>query len=257
MAELVKIRVIAVGDYGKNAIDKMKDSGLKEVEYSVIDDKSNPNTLKTDIVRAFSVPADMVFVVTNTEETDMNIASVVTETTKEMGILSVVLLVKSSTSDNAYKKIENLKESADSIMLIPEDEFVNESLLQRIKSITDIINIQGLINVEFTDIKNILKNSGLAQTGFGHTLGEEKEIKSTKMALNSVPDINNAGGVIVNITGNQNMTLYEVSDVVNEISNATKDDSQIILGTVIDENLQDEIKVTLIATGLDNEKQVV
>lgn len=259
MAEPVNFRVIGIGEFGKNAINKMKDSDLKGVEYSVIDDNSNPNILKGNIVMALPVPTDMVFVVANTEETDMNIASMVTETTKEMDVLSVVFVVKSSSSDNADEKTERIKESADSVIVVSEDEFVNESLLQRIKSITDTINIPGLINVEFTDVERILKNSGLAQMGFGHTLGEEKEIKATKMALNSVPDINNAGGVIVNIAGNQNMTLYEVSNIVNEISNATEGNSQIqiIFGTVIDESLQDEIKVTLIATGLDNEKQVV
>ena len=256
MAEPLNFRVIGIGEFGKNAINKMKDSDLKGVEYSVIDDNSNPNILKANIVMALPVSTDMIFVVTNTEEADMNVASTVTKITKEMDILTVALMVKSTSSYNIDKKIEKLKESADSFMVMSEDEFVNENLLQRIKSITDLINIQGLINIEFAEIKQILKNSGLIQTGFGHVLGEGKELKAAKSALNSIPDINNANGVIVNITGNQNMTLYEVSDIVNEISDATKDNSQIIIGTLVDEDLQDEIKVTLIATGLDNEKVI-
>lgn len=256
MAEPLNFRVIGIGEFGKNAINKMKDLDLKGVEYSVIDDNSNPNILKANIVTALPVSTDMIFVVTNTEEADMNVASIVTKITKEMDILTVALMVKSTFSYNIDKKIEKLKESADSFMVISEDEFVNENLLQRIKSITDLINIQGLINIEFAEIKQILKNSGLIQTGFGHVLGEGKELKAAKSALNSIPDINNANGVIVNITGNQNMTLYEVSDIVNEISDATKDNSQIIIGTLVDEDLQDEIKVTLIATGLDNEKVI-
>lgn len=256
MAEPLKIRVVGIGEFGKNAINKMKDSDLKGVKYSVIDDNSNPNILKANIVIALPVSTDMIFVVTNTEEADMNVASIVTKITKEMDILTVALMVKSTSSYNIDKKIEKLKESADSYMVMSEDEFVYENLLQQIKSITDLINIQGLINIEFTEIKQILKNSGLIQTGFGHVLGEGKELKAAKSALNSIPDINNANGVIVNITGNQNMTLYEVSDIVNEISNATKDNSQMIIGTLVDEDLQDEIKVTLIATGLDNEKVI-
>ena len=257
MAEPVNFRVIGIGEFGKNAINKMKDSDLKGVEYSVIDDNSNPNILKANIVTALPVSTDMVFVVVNIEEEiNMNIFSVVAETTKEMDILTVALMVKSTFSYNIDKKIEKLKESAESFMVMSEDEFVNENLLQRIKSITDLINIQGLINIEFAEIKQILKNSGLIQTGFGHVLGEGKELKAAKSALNSIPDINNANGVIVNITGNQNMTLYEVSDIVNEISDATKDNSQMIIGTLVDEDLQDEIKVTLIATGLDNEKVI-
>ncbi len=257
MAESVKFRVIGVGNCGKNVINKIKDSGLKEVEYSVIDDNSNSNILKANIVAALPVSTDMVFVVTNTEETDMNIASMVTETTKEMDVLSVVFLVKSSSSDNADEKTERIKESADSVIVVPEDEFVNESLLQRIKSITDTINIPGLINVEFTDVERILKNSGFAQTGFGYAKNENRYEKAAKMALNSLPDISNSTGLILNITGDSNITLYEVSEIMNIVSDVIKEDTQIVVGVTVDENISDSIQVTIIATGLDNEKQVV
>ena len=257
MAKSVKFRVIGVGNYGKNVINKIKDSGLKEVEYSVIDDNSNPNILKGNIVMALPVPTDMVFVVANTEETDMNIASMVTETTKEMDVLSVVFVVKSSSSDNADEKTERIKESADSVIVVSEDEFVNESLLQRIKSITDTINIPGLINVEFTDVERILKNSGLAQTGFGDAKKENRYEKAAKMALNSLPDISNSTGLILNIAGGSDMALYEVSEIVNIVNDVTEEDTQIVVGAIIDENILGSIQVTIIAAGLDNKKQVV
>ncbi|MGN1152608.1 MAG: cell division protein FtsZ, partial [Candidatus Gastranaerophilaceae bacterium] len=135
---------------------------------------------------------------------------------------------------------------------------VDEVLLRGVQGISDIITIPGLINVDFADVKSVMQASGSALMGIGRGTGEGRAIEAAKIAVNSQlleTSINGASGVIVNITGGPDMTLHEVTDATNIINDAVLDDARVIIGAVIDDNIQGEIQITVIATGFELKAQ--
>ena len=164
--------------------------------------------------------------------------------------------------------IEKLKKYVDSILVVPNDKLLqvverqiglreafcvtDEVLYRGIQGISDIITIPGIINIDFADVRKVVKDSGTALMGIGRAQGEGRAVKAAEMAINSQlleSSINGASGIIVNITGSSNMTLYEINDATTLINNVVKDDADVIIGTAVNEAFQNEIQITVIATG--------
>ena len=126
--------------------------------------------------------------------------------------------------------------------------------MRGVQGISDIITVPGLINVDFADVKCVMQASGSALMGIGRGTGEGRAVKAAEIAINSQlleSSINGATGVIVNITGGPDMTLHEISDAANIIHDAVTEDATVIIGTAVNENITNEIQVTVIATGFE------
>ena len=221
--------------------------------------------------------ADMVFVTAGMGGgTGTGAAPVVAKIAKDLGILTIGVVTKPFSfegkrrANQADQGLEKLRESVDALIVIPNDKLldvvdrrvslqesfivVDEVLLRGVQGISDIITIPGLINVDFADVKSVMQASGSALMGIGRGTGEGRAIEAAKIAVNSQlleTSINGASGVIVNITGGPDMTLHEVTDATNIINDAVLDDARVIIGAVIDDNIQGEIQITVIATGFE------
>ena len=220
---------------------------------------------------------DMVFVTAGMGGgTGTGAAPVVAKIAKDLGILTIGVVTKPFSfegkrrANQADQGLEKLRESVDALIVIPNDKLldvvdrrvslqesfivVDEVLLRGVQGISDIITIPGLINVDFADVKSVMQASGSALMGIGRGTGEGRAIEAAKIAVNSQlleTSINGASGVIVNITGGPDMTLHEVTDATNIINDAVLDDARVIIGAVIDDNIQGEIQITVIATGFE------
>lgn len=226
--------------------------------------------------------ADMVFVTAGMGGgTGTGAAPVVAKIAKDLGILTIGVVTKPFSfegkrrANQAQQGLEKLRESVDALIVIPNDKLldvvdrrvslqesfivVDEVLLRGVQGISDIITIPGLINVDFADVKSVMAASGSALMGIGRGTGEGRAIEAAKIAINSQlleTSINGASGVIVNITGGPDMTLHEVTDATNIINDAVLDDARVIIGAVVDDNIQGEIQITVIATGFELKSQV-
>ena len=234
-----------------------------------------------EITRAIE-GADMVFVTAGMGGgTGTGAAPVVAKIAKDLGILTIGVVTKpfafegKRRQNQAQQGLEKLRESVDALIVIPNDKLldvvdrrvslqesfivVDEVLLRGVQGISDIITIPGLINVDFADVKSVMQASGSALMGIGRGTGEGRAVEAAKIAINSQlleTSINGASGVIVNITGGPDMTLHEVTDATNIINDAVLDDARVIIGAVVDDNIQGEIQITVIATGFELRSQM-
>ena len=218
---------------------------------------------------------DMVFVTAGMGGgTGTGAAPVVAEIAKERGILTVGVVTKpfafegKRRMDQAMKGIEELKEKVDALVIIPNDRlkyatdekitFANafaiadDVLRQAVQSISDLITTTGLINLDFADVTAVMKDAGLAHMGVGRAAGKNKAEEATRIAINSPlleTSIEGARGIIVNITGPMDMDLDEVEAAANMVKDVAADDALFMMGAAFDETLEDEIRVTVIATG--------
>ena len=218
---------------------------------------------------------DMVFVTAGMGGgTGTGAAPVVAEIAKERGILTVGVVTKpfafegKRRMDQAMKGIEELKEKVDALVIIPNDRlkyatdekitFANafaiadDVLRQAVQSISDLIKTTGLINLDFADVTAVMKDAGLAHMGVGRAAGKNKAEEATRIAVNSPlleTSIEGARGIIVNITGPMDMDLDEVEAAANMVKDVAADDALFMMGAAFDETLEDEIRVTVIATG--------
>lgn len=221
--------------------------------------------------------ADMVFVTAGMGGgTGTGAAPIVARIAKDLGILTVGVVTKpfgfegKRRKNQAEQGLEKLKDAVDALIVIPNDKLlevvdkkvglvesfaiVDEVLLRGVQGISDIITIPGLINVDFADVRSVMKASGSAMMGIGRGVGEGKAAEAAKNAIDSKlleSSINGAKGVIVNITGGSDLTLHEVTDAANIINDAVLDDARVIIGAVVDNSIQGEIKITVIATGFE------
>ena len=226
--------------------------------------------------------ADMVFVTAGMGGgTGTGAAPIVAKIAKDLGILTIGVVTKPFSfegkrrQNQALQGLEKLRESVDALIVIPNDKLldvvdrrvglvesfvvVDEVLMRGVQGISDIITIPGLINVDFADVKSVMAASGSALMGIGRGSGEGRAIEAAKIAINSQlleTSINGASGVIVNITGGPDMTLHEVTDATNIINDAVLDDARVIIGAVVDDNIQGEIQITVIATGFELKSQM-
>ena len=308
-SNVVVMKVVGVGGGGNNAVNRMIDCGLKDIEFIAINtDKqvllnskaitkiqigekltkglgagANPEIgqkaaeeSREDIIAALK-GANMVFVTAGMGGgTGTGAAPVVASIAKEMGILTVGVVTKPFTTEGrrrsmqAESGIEDLRKAVDTLVVIPNDRLLlisdkhtsvldafknaDDVLRQCIQGISDVIRQDGAINLDFADIKAVMKDRGLAHMGIGHAKGENKAEEAVKMAINSPlleTSIDGAKGILLNVTGGPELSMIEANDVANIVQQKVDIDATFIYGMGIDENLKDEIIVTVIATGFD------
>lgn len=221
--------------------------------------------------------ADMVFITAGMGGgTGTGAAPVIAKLAKELGALTVGVVTKPFVFEGkkrfkqAEEGIRNLEESVDSLITIPNQRLLylagenlslvdtfkkaDEVLLNAVRGISDLINNTGHINADFADVSTVMANKGLALMGTGSAAGAGRAIKAATDAISSplLEDIsiNGATGIIINITGSDTLTMHETNEAVTLIMEAADENAEIIFGTVIDNNCGDDIKVTVIATGL-------
>lgn len=223
--------------------------------------------------------ADMIFVTCGMGGgTGTGAAPVIAEIAQEMGALTIGIVTKpfsfegKKVMERAVSGLEELKKYVDTLIVIPNDrlrEIVDKStpllesfkevdnvLRRGVQSISDLIAVAGLINLDFADVKAVMENKGNALIGIGIGVGEDRAGEAARQAVSSPlleTSINGATDAIINVTGGNNLALSEVETVVETIRAASNTDINTIFGAVINENLSDEIIVTVIATGFEEE----
>jgi len=225
--------------------------------------------------------ADMVFITAGMGGgTGTGAAPVVAQIAKELGALTVGVVTKPFSFEGrrrmnqANAGLEKLRENVDSLIVVPNDKLievverrttireafyvVDEILLRGVQGICDIITTPGLINVDFADVKSVMSMSGSALMGIGRGSGEGRALEAAKIAVNSPlleTSIHGASGVIFNVTGGPDMTIHEVYEAAEVIHESVLDDAIVIFGAVVDDRIQGEVQITVIATGFDLKPQ--
>ena len=231
---------------------------------------------REDLVQALR-GSDMVFVTAGMGGgTGTGAAPIVAEVAKELGALTVGVVTRPFTFEGrkramqAEKGIAELKSKVDTLITIPNDRLLqvvdkhttiheafriaDDVLRQGVQGISDLIAVPGLINLDFADVKTIMMNTGSALMGIGQATGENRAADAARKAISSPlleTSIEGAKGVLLNITGGPNLTLFEVNEASEIIAEAADPEANIIFGAVIDENMKEEVRVTVIATGFD------
>jgi cell division protein FtsZ len=232
-----------------------------------------------DQLREYLDGADMIFVTAGLGGgTGTGAAPVIAEIARECNALTVAVVTKpfqfegKKRNMQAEEGIALLRETVDTLIVVPNQRLLslggrNLSLLeafkkaddilyQAVKGISDLIIIPGLINLDFADVKNVMSNMGMALMGTGIASGENRAIEAAQKAISSplLEDntIQGAHGILLNITGGPDMSLYEINEASSLIQAEAHEEANIIFGTVIDENMGDEVRITVIATGFDD-----
>jgi cell division protein FtsZ len=225
--------------------------------------------------------SDMVFITAGLGGgTGSGAAPVVAEIAKEQGALTIGVVTKPFSFEGARRKLiaekaaEELKAKVDTLITIPNDRLrdvvqkntsivdafriVDDVLRQGVAGISDIITVPGLINLDFADVRTIMKDAGSALMGIGRATGDNRALEAARQAVASpLLEINIAGaqGILFNITGSSNLTLWEVTEAAEEIRAAADPEANIIFGTSFNERLGDEVMITVIATGFDGRRR--
>jgi cell division protein FtsZ len=224
--------------------------------------------------------ADMVFVTTGLGGgTGTGAAPIIASLATELDALTVAVVTKPFQFEGrrrmqqADNGLRELRECVDTVITIPNERLLHtvergvslsdsfrvadDVLRQAVQGISDLITVPGLINLDFADVKSIMQGMGMALMGAGRATGENRAIEATQQAISSPlleeATIQGAKGVLINITGGPDLTLFEVNAASSIIRESADDDANIIFGAVIDETLTDEMKITVIATGFDRE----
>ncbi len=304
-----KIIVVGVGGGGNNAVNRMVDEEIAGVDFIAINtDRQHLMNCKAsttlqigekltkglgagadpEVGRAAAEEnkeeitelikgADMLFVTCGMGGgTGTGAAPVVAQIAKSLGILTVGIVTKpftfeaKSRMNNALSGIERLKDSVDTLIVIPNDRLLDivdrrtsmeeallkadEVLQQGVKGITDLIKVPGTINLDFADVQTVMKDKGIAHIGIGYGTGDEKCVDAVKQAISSPlleTTIEGASHVIVNMSGD--VALYEANEATTYIQELTGEDTNIIFGVVDGHDNQDSVQITVIATGLQND----
>ena len=225
--------------------------------------------------------ADMVFVTTGLGGgTGTGAAPVIAALAIELGALTVAVVTKPFTVEGrkrmkqADEGLAELRGCVDTIITIPNSKLkeveekisimdafrrADDILLQAVQGISDLITVSGTINLDFADVKSVMQGMGVALMGIGHGSGEGAAVKAMKEAIDSKlleeNSIRGARGALINITGSKNMPLDEIEESISLIHEEADEDANIIFGTVFDEEMEDRVKITVIATGFDNQEQ--
>ena len=309
------IKVIGVGGAGNNAVNRMIEAGIKNVEFIAVNTDrqalqlskastkiqigekltrglgagANPDIgaqaaeeSRTEVAEALR-GADMVFVTGGLGGgTGTGAAPIVAGTAKEMGILTIGVVTKPFTFEGkkrlaqAERGIESLKGKVDTLVVIPNDKLLqvidrktsiieafrmaDDVLRQGVQGISDLIAVPGLINLDFADVKTIMLDRGMAHMGIGRASGENRAEDAAKQAIQSPlleTSIEGARGVIINITGGSDVGLHEANTAAELVQRSADPEANIIFGSVTDDSMGDEIQITVIATGFENEDEKV
>lgn len=303
-----KIIVIGVGGAGNNAVNRMIDESIGGVEFIGINTDKQALALckaptliqigekltkglgagaqpeigakaaeeSIEELSAAVKGSDMVFVTCGMGGgTGTGAAPVVAKIAKEQGILTVGVVTKPFKFEakqrmvNALSGIDRLKESVDTLIVIPNDKLLeivdrrttmpdalkkaDEVLQQAVQGITDLINLPALINLDFADVSTVMKDKGMAHIGIGNAKGDDKAIEAVKLAVASPlleTTINGATHVIINISGD--ISLMDANDAASYVQDLAGENANIIFGAKFDESMTDEATITVIATGLEN-----
>ena len=231
---------------------------------------------KSEITEALR-GADMVFVTAGMGGgTGTGAAPIVAACAKEMGILTIGVVTKPFTFEGkkrlsqAERGIESLKGKVDTLVVIPNDKLLqiidrktsiveafkmaDDVLRQGVQGISDLIAVPGLVNLDFADVKTIMLNTGIAHMGIGRASGESRAEDAAKQAISNPlleSSIEGAKGVIINITGGANLGLHEVNTAAEIVQRSADPEANIIFGAVIDESIDEDIIITVIATGFE------
>ena len=307
---LATLKVIGVGGGGNNAVNRMIDHGMNNVEFIAINtDGQALNLSKAEskiqigekLTRGLGAGAnpeigkkaaeesreqiedaiqgaDMVFVTAGMGGgTGTGAAPVVAKIAKEMGALTVGVVTRPfgfegrKRQTQAAAGVESMKAAVDTLIVIPNDrllDIVDKStpmmeafkeadnvLRQGVQGISDLIAVSGEVNLDFADVKTIMSNQGSALMGIGVSSGENRAVEAAKKAISSPlleTSIVGAQGVRMNITGGESLSLFEAQEAADIVQDAADEDVNMIFGTVINPELQDEIVVTVIATGFED-----
>ena len=306
---LAVIKVVGIGGGGVNAVNRMIEQGLKGVEFIAINTDAqallmSDADVKLDVGRdstrglgAGADPevgrkaaedakddieellrgADMVFVTAGEGGgTGTGGAPVVATIARKLGALTVGVVTRPFSfegkrrSDQAEAGIVALRESCDTLIVIPNDRLLqmgdaavslmdafrsaDEVLLNGVQGITDLITTPGLINVDFADVKGIMSGAGTALMGIGSARGDGRALKAAEIAINSPlleASMEGAQGVLMSIAGGSDLGLFEINEAASLVQEAAHAEANIIFGTVIDDSLGDEVRVTVIAAGFE------
>lgn len=307
------IKVIGVGGGGNNAVNRMIDEGMQNVEFIAVNtDGQALNLSKAEskiqigekLTRGLGAGAnpeigkkaseesreqiedaiqgaDMVFVTAGMGGgTGTGAAPVVAKIAKEMGALTVGVVTRPFSFEGRKRQtqaaagVEQMKSAVDTLIVIPNDrllDIVDKStpmmeafkeadnvLRQGVQGISDLISVSGEVNLDFADVKTIMTDKGSALMGIGVASGENRAVEAAKKAISSPlleTSIVGAQGVLMNITGGENLSLFEAQEAADIVQDAADEDVNMIFGTVINPELEDELVITVIATGF-NEKSV-
>lgn len=307
------IKVIGVGGAGNNAVNRMVEAGIQNVDFitvntdikalekSLAPDKiiigekitrgrgagANPEVgakaaeENLDDIKKALTGADMLFITSGMGGgTGTGAAPIIAKLAKEMGILTVGIVTKpfafegSRRMKQAELGIDNLKESVDSLIVIPNERLkfidgkkltmmnafgiADDVLRQGVQSISELITETGYINLDFSDVVTIMSDAGLAHMGIGSGKGQDKAEVAAKNAISSPlleTSITGAKGIIVNFTVSPDMGLEEVDLAANIITSEAKPGANIIWGVAFDKEMDDEMRITVIATGFDSEEE--
>jgi cell division protein FtsZ len=226
--------------------------------------------------------ADIVFITAGMGGgTGTGASSTVAKIAKQQGVLTIGVVTKPFTFEGKRRKIqadqgvEELKKEVDALITISNDRLLkiiskdtsmkdafkmtDKVLRQSVQAIADLITIPGLINLDLADVKAIAQDAGLSLVGIGTGKGKKKAINAAKMAISSPlleVSIRGAKSLLINVTGGLDMSLFEVNEIVDTISNAVGEDTNIVFGAIIDEKMKDEIRVSVIATNCEENKLI-
>jgi cell division protein FtsZ len=221
--------------------------------------------------------ADMVFVTAGMGGgTGTGAAPAIAQIARELGILTIGIVTRPFTFEgrkrtkNAQVGIDAMRQAVDTLIIIPNDRLLgvvgkktpmleafreaDNVLRQGVQGISDLIAVPGLINLDFADVKTIMSNQGTALMGIGVAEGEGRAIEAVRQAISSPlleTSISGAKGVLMNITGGSDLSLFEVQEAADIVASASDDDLNMIFGSIINENLKNKIIVTVVATGFD------
>ncbi len=305
-----KIIVVGVGGGGCNAVNRMIDAGLKNVNFVAVNtDKQDLDVSKAEAklqigskltkglgaggnpevgqksaeenledITKFLNGADMVFVTAGMGGgTGTGAAPIVAKIAKDMGILTVGVVTRPFTfegrrrSEHAEMGIKFLKKFVDSMVIVPNDKLLDiaepntsmiealrmadEILKQGVQSITELISDNSLINADFADVQTVMRDRGVAHMGIGVGRGDNKVKDAVTNAVESPlleTTVAGAKAILLNIAGGYDMGMLDVNDAANQIQNVADKDAIIIFGTSVKEELQEEMQITVIATGFEN-----
>ena len=308
------IKVIGVGGAANNAVNRMIEAGIRNVEFIAVNtDRQTLNESKANskiqigekLTRGLGAGAnpdigsqaaeeskaeiaevlkgaDMVFVTAGMGGgTGTGAAPIVAATAKEMGILTIGVVTKPFTFEGkkrlsqAERGVASLKGKVDTLVVIPNDKLLqvidrktsmieafrmaDDVLRQGVQGISDLISVPGVINLDFADVRTIMLNQGMAHMGIGSASGENRAEDAAKQAIQSPlleTSIEGAKGVIINITGGEDLGLHEVNTAAELVQRSVDPEANIIFGTVTDPNMTDEIQITVIATGFEKNEPI-
>ena len=279
-AQLQGVEFIAVNT-DKQALHTSKAEHKIQIGEKLTRGKKAAEESKDEIIKVLE-GADMVFVTAGMGGgTGTGAAPVIAQLAKEMGILTVGVVTKPFVFEgivrmkNAENGIAELKSKVDTLITIPNDRLLqivqkNTSMLdafsmaddvlkQGIQSISDLIAVPGLINLDFADVTSVMKEQGLAHMGIGNATGENRAIEAAREAIQSPlleTSIRGAKGVLLNITGGANLGLLEINEASTLVQESCDPEANIIFGASIREDLAEEIRITVIATGFDEAKHM-